>query len=197
MTDFWIYFKIGLEHVMNWNGYDHLLFLMALTVPYTTKDWKRLLLLVSLFTLGHTLSLFLAVLEIITVKSSIIEFLIPITICITALFNIVKAGKSGKQDSLTVVGAITLFFGLVHGLGFSNYFNHLLPGEAADKMVPMLEFAFGIEGAQVLIVLFVLVLGFIFKTLFRFNQRDFVLIFSAFVLGVVVPLLLQNPIWEK
>ncbi|RXR24140.1 MULTISPECIES: HupE/UreJ family protein [Flavobacterium] len=197
MTDFWIYLKIGFEHVLNLNGYDHLLFLMALTVPYAAKDWKRLLLLVSLFTLGHTLSLFLAVLEIITVKPSIIEFLIPITICMAALFNIIRAGKPGKQDSITFVGAVTLFFGLIHGLGFSNYFNHLLPGEASDKMLPMLEFALGIEGAQICIVLLVLLIGFIFKTLFRFNQRDFVLIFSAFVLGVVVPLLLQNPIWEK
>lgn len=197
MTDFWIYFKIGFEHVLNLKGYDHLLFLIALAVPYITKDWKRLLVLVSLFTLGHTLSLFLAVLEIITVKPSIIEFLIPITICIAAIFNIVRAGKSGKQDSITFIGSVTLFFGLIHGLGFSNYFNDLLPGETSDKMLPMLEFALGIEGAQITIVMVVLLLGFIFKTLFRFNQRDFILIFSAFVLGVVVPLLIQNPIFRK
>jgi hypothetical protein len=170
---------------------------MALTVPYSSKEGKRLLLLVSLFTLGHTLSLLLSVLELLTVKPVIIEFLIPITILTTALFNLYKAGKAGKQDGFTFVGGVTLFFGIIHGLGFSNYFKDLLPGDAADKMLPMLEFALGIEAAQILIVLFVLVLGFIFKTLFRFNQRDFILLLSAFVIGVVVPLLLQNPIWEK
>lgn len=197
MTEFWIYCKIGLEHVLNLQGYDHLLFLIVLTVPYNSKDWKSLLLFVSLFTLGHSISLFLSVLEIVKVNPTWIEFLIPITILITALFNLIKLGKLGKQDPLAFVGAVTFFFGIIHGLGFSNYFNNLLPGDASDKMAPLIAFALGIEGAQLLLVALVLVLGFIFKTLFRFNQRDFVLMLSAFVLGVVVPLILQNPIWAK
>jgi hypothetical protein len=197
MTDFWIYCKIGLEHVLNLQGYDHLLFLIVLTVPYNSKDWKSLLLFVSLFTLGHTISLFLSVLEIVKVNPTWIEFLIPITILITALFNLFKLGKLGKQDPIPFVGAVTFFFGIIHGLGFSNYFNNLLPGDASDKMAPLIAFALGIEGAQLLLVALVLILGFIFKTLFRFNQRDFVLMLSAFVLGVVVPLILQNPIWAK
>ncbi len=197
MTEFWIYCKIGLEHVLNLQGYDHLLFLIVLTVPYNSKDWKSLLLFVSLFTLGHSISLFLSVLEIVKVNPTWIEFLIPITILITALFNLFKLGKLGKQDPLAFVGAVTFFFGIIHGLGFSNYFNNLLPGDASEKMAPLIAFALGIEGAQLLLVALVLVLGFIFKTLFRFNQRDFVLMLSAFVLGVVVPLILQNPIWAK
>jgi hypothetical protein len=197
MTDFWIYCKIGLEHVLNLQGYDHLLFLIVLTVPYNSKDWKSLLMFVSLFTLGHTISLFLSVLEIVKVNPTWIEFLIPITILITALFNLFKLGKLGKQDPIPFVGAVTFFFGIIHGLGFSNYFNNLLPGDASDKMAPLIAFALGIEGAQLLLVALVLILGFIFKTLFRFNQRDFVLMLSAFVLGVVVPLILQNPIWAK
>jgi hypothetical protein len=108
-----------------------------------------------------------------------------------------KLGKLGKQDPIPFVGAVTFFFGIIHGLGFSNYFNNLLPGDASDKMAPLIAFALGIEGAQLLLVALVLILGFIFKTLFRFNQRDFVLMLSAFVLGVVVPLILQNPIWAK
>lgn len=197
MTDFWIYFKIGLEHVLNLNGYDHLLFLIVLTVPYTTKDWKQLFVFVSLFTLGHTLSLFLAVLGIVNVNPTWIEFLIPITILSTALFNLFKVGKAAKQDPITFTGAVTLFFGVIHGLGFSTYFKNLLPGAPSDKMVPMIEFALGIEGAQLILVLFVFLLGFIFKTLFRFNHRDFVLLLSAFVLGIVVPLLIESPIWDQ
>jgi hypothetical protein len=196
MTDFWIFFKFGLEHVLDLNGYDHLLFLVVLTVPYTGKDWKRILLLVSLFTLGHTLSLFLAVLNIVRVQPTLIEFLIPITILLTALYNLATAGKSKSKENLTFIGGITLFFGLIHGLGFSNYFKDLLPGEAPDKMLPMLAFALGIEAAQLIIVLVVLLLSFVFLTLFRFSKREFILVFSAIVLGIILPLLAQNPIWE-
>lgn len=197
MTDFWIYFKIGLNHVLDINGYDHVLFLIALTVPYAFKDWKRILLLVTLFTIGHTFALLLSVFNIVTVKATLVEFLIPITILITAFFNLFTAGKSSKQESATFIGAITVFFGVIHGLGFSNYFKAILPGNPSEKVVPLLEFALGIEAAQILVVLAVLLLSFIVQTLFRFNKRDFTLVMSAFVIGVVVPLIIHNPIWQR
>lgn len=197
MPDFWIYFKIGLQHVLDINGYDHVLFLIALTVPYAFKDWKRVLLLVTIFTIGHTFALLLSVFNIVTVKASLVEFLIPITILITAFFNLFTAGKSSKQESITFIAAITLFFGVIHGLGFSNYFKAILPGNPTDKVVPLFEFALGIEAAQILVVLAVLILSFIVQTLFRFNKRDFTLVMSAFVIGVVVPLIIENPIWKR
>lgn len=198
MSDFWVFFKVGLFHVLDINGYDHILFLIALTVPYLFKDWKRILILVSIFTLGHTLALFLSVFGVVAVRASWVELLIPITILITAFFNLFTAGKSSsKQESITFIGAVTLFFGVIHGLGFSNYFKELLPGKPTDKLAPLLEFALGIEAAQILIVLFVLLLSFVVQTLFRFNKRDFTLIMSAFVIGVVVPLIIDNPIFKK
>ena len=196
MQDFWVFFKIGINHVLDINGYDHILFLIALTVPYSSKDWKKILGLVSIFTLGHTLALLLSVFEIVVVKVSLIEFLIPITILITAFYNLLTAGKSSKNDSITFIGIVTLFFGIIHGLGFSNYFKSILSGEAIDKMLPTLEFALGIEGAQIIIILFVLLLSFVFQTLFRFNKRDFSLIMSSFVIGVIVPLLVESSIWK-
>jgi hypothetical protein len=197
MSDFWIFFKVGLEHVLDINGYDHLLFLIALTAPYVSKDWKRILILVSFFTLGHTLSLLLSVFNVVAVKAVLVELLIPITILITALFNIIMAGKSTKNGNMSFVASITVFFGIIHGLGFSNYFNSILPGKPVDKLAPLFEFALGIEAAQILVVLSVLILAFIFQTLFRFNKRDFTLIMSSFVIGVVVPLIIENPIWHK
>jgi hypothetical protein len=197
MSDFWIFFKVGLEHVLDINGYDHLLFLIALTAPYVSKDWKRILILVSFFTLGHTLSLLLSVFNVVAVKAVLVELLIPITILITALFNIIIAGKSTKNGNMSFVASITVFFGIIHGLGFSNYFNSILPGKPVDKLAPLFEFALGIEAAQILVVLSVLILAFIFQTLFRFNKRDFTLIMSSFVIGVVVPLIIENPIWHK
>lgn len=197
MSDFWIFFKVGLEHVLDINGYDHLLFLIALTAPYVSKDWKRILILVSFFTLGHTLSLLLSVFNVVAVKAVLVELLIPITILITALFNIIMAGKSTKNGNMSFVASITVFFGIIHGLGFSNYFNSILPGKPVDKLAPLFEFALGIEAAQILVVLSVLILAFIFQTLFRYNKRDFTLIMSSFVIGVVVPLIIENPIWHK
>lgn len=197
MSDFWIYFKIGINHVLDIHGYDHILFLTALTVPYAFKDWKRILLLVSVFTAGHTLALFLSVFNVVTVQAKWVEFLIPITILVTAFFNLFTAGKSSKQESITFIGAVTLFFGIIHGLGFSNYFKAILPGKPTDKLAPLLEFALGIEGAQIIVVISVLLLSFVVQTLFRFNKRDFTLVMSAFVIGVVVPLILENPIWKR
>lgn len=197
MADFWIFFKVGLYHVLDYNGYDHLLFLMVLTVPYVFRDWKRILILVSIFTAGHTMALLLSVFNILVVKVMIVELLIPITILITAFYNLFTVGKVSKNNSISFIGFTTLFFGIIHGLGFSNYFNSLLYGEAIDKLPSLFEFALGIESAQILVVIGMLALSFVFLTLFRFNKRDFVLIMSAFVLGVIVPLLISNPIWKK
>lgn len=196
MSEFWLYFNIGLQHVLDIEGYDHILFLIALTVPYAFKDWKRVLILVSLFTLGHTLALLLSVFDVIMIKASLVEFLIPITILITALYHLFTAGKSAKKESITFVAFITLFFGIIHGLGFSNYFKSILPGDTVDKIVPLLEFALGIETAQLIVVLIVLLLSYIVQTFFRFSKRDWTLVVSAFVIGVVLPMIIDNAIWK-
>ena len=134
MQDFWIFFKIGFHHVLDINAYDHVLFLIALTVPYTNKDWKKILILVTIFTAGHTLALLLSVFGIVAVKAKFVEFLIPVTILITASYNLFTAGKTSKTLSISFIGFVTLFFGLIHGLGFSNYFKSILSGEAVDKI---------------------------------------------------------------
>ena len=197
MSEFWLYFNVGLKHVLDWNGYDHVLFLIALTVPYAFKDWKRVVILVSLFTLGHTVALILSVYEVIIIKAHLVEFLIPITILITALFGLFTAGKSNKNESITFVAFITLFFGIIHGLGFSNYFKSILPGTNSEKLMPLLEFALGIEVAQLIVVLFVLILSYIVQTFFRFSKRDWILVMSAFVIGVVLPMIIENDIWHS
>lgn len=197
MSEFWIYFNIGLNHVLDIKAYDHVLFLIALTVPYSFKDWKRVLILVTLFTVGHTLSLMLAVYEVIYIKEVLVEFLIPITILITALFHLFTAGKSSKKESISFVAIVTLFFGIIHGLGFSNYFKSILPGSATDKILPLLEFALGIETAQIIVVLVVLILSYVVQTFFRFSKRDWTLVASAFVIGVVIPMIIESEIWGR
>jgi hypothetical protein len=197
MSDFWIYFEVGMRHVLNIFSYDHVLFLIALSIPYVFKDWKKILLLVSLFTLGHTLALFLSVYEIVVVKVDIIEFLIPITILITAFFHLFTVGKTVKNYSISVVGFITLFFGIIHGLGFATYFKSIIGGTRNSKLLPLLEFATGIEAAQIIVVLIALIVAYCVQTLFRFSKRDWTLMTSSFVIGVVLPMIIESKIWIK
>ena len=197
MSEFWIYFQIGLKHVLDIHAYDHVLFLIALAVPFSFKDWKQIVLLVSMFTIGHTLALLLSIFGIIAIKVNVVELLIPITILITALFNLFTAGKSSKKESINLVFFITLFFGIIHGLGFSNYFKSILGGSPSSKLIPLGEFALGIEAAQIAVVFVVLVLSYIVQTVFRFSKRDWTLVMSAFIIGVVLPMIVESKIWIR
>ncbi len=195
LDNFWFNVQYGINHVLDFNGYDHVLFLMALTVPYTFRDWKRILILVSTFTLGHTLSLVLAAYDIVSINGNLVEFLIPITILIVALYNIFTAGKKSKEQKIGVLFLTTLFFGLIHGLGFAREFKMFI-GKAESKIMPLIEFALGIEIAQVIIVFVVLFLGFFTQTIFRFSRRDWIMVLSAIVVGLVIPMLIESDIFS-
>ncbi|MDW5289331.1 HupE/UreJ family protein [Formosa sp. PL04] len=190
LDDFLFYVQYGINHVLDINGYDHVLFLLVLTVSYVFKDWKRVLILVSLFTLGHTISLILAAYNVVKINGVLVEFLIPITIFIMAVYNIFTAGKT-IQKGVGVLFFSALFFGIIHGLGFAREF-HLLVGGASNKLLPLLEFALGIEAAQIIIVFVVLFISFIMQTVFRFSKRDWVLVISSIVIGLVIPMILEN-----
>jgi len=188
------FLKEGLFHVLDWNAYDHVLFLVALAVVYDFKNWKKLIWLISLFTIGHTLSLILAAYKIVSVDTKWIEFLIPVTIIITAVVNILYVKNTTKQLKTNTNLVFALFFGLIHGLGFSGYFKMLI-GTSESKFLPLLEFALGVEIAQIIVVLIILILGFIFQTLFRFSKRDYILIISSIVIGIVLPILKATIFW--
>ncbi len=194
IENFWFNVEYGMNHVLDINAYDHVLFLIVLTIPYIFKDWKRVLLLVSVFTIGHTLSLTLAAYGTISVSSELVELLIPVTILIVALFNVFTAGKGAQKEKIGVLFISTLFFGLIHGLGFAREFR-MFVGSSDSKLVPLLEFALGIEIAQIIIVFLVLFLGFLFQTVFRFSKRDWIMVVSSIVVGLVIPMLLSNKIW--
>ncbi len=191
LDDFLFNLQYGINHVLDINAYDHVLFLIVLTVPYMFKDWKRVLLLVSVFTLGHTLSLVLAAYDIVSVNGKLIEFLIPVTILVAALFNVFTSGKGAQKEKVGILFITTLFFGLIHGLGFAREFK-MLVGQSENKLATLLEFALGIEVAQVIIVFTVLFLGFLCQTIFRFSKRDWIMVISAIVVGLVIPMLLNS-----
>ena len=197
MSDFWIYVEIGLKHVLDIKAYDHVLFLIALTAAHSMKEWKRLLLLISVFTVGHTLALVLSVFNLLVINENLIELLIPLTILITAVLNFIALKKSSITKSINSAVVITLFFGVIHGLGFSNYFKAILPGNSADKILPLCEFSIGIEAAQMTVVLTILLFSYIAQTIFKLSKRDFTLVVSAFVVGAVVPMIIENNLWNK
>ena len=194
IENFWFNVEYGMNHVLDIKAYDHVLFLIVLSIPYLFKDWKRVLLLVSVFTIGHTLSLTLAAYGAFSVSDDLVEFLIPVTILIVALFNVFTAGKGAQRERMGVLFLSTLFFGLVHGLGFAREFR-MFVGSSESKLVPLLEFALGIEIAQLIVVFLVLFLGFLFQTVFRFSKRDWIMVVSSIVVGLIIPLLLSNKIW--
>lgn len=189
MTDFWLFFELGLSHVLDWRAYDHVLFLVALCAAYNFISWKRLLLLISLFTLGHTLSLLLSSYNIVQVSSTWVEFLIPVTILVAALFNLFTAGKEKRVDKVSLLYIITFFFGLIHGFGFASYFKMIY---TEGEIFPLLEFALGVEIAQVVITLVVLTMEYVMQTFFKFSKRDWVLVVSSIVIGMTLPMLIET-----
>ena len=124
-------------------------------------------------------------------NATVVEFLIPITILVVALFNVFTSGKGAQREKVGVLFLSTLFFGLVHGLGFAREFKMLL-GDTDNKLVLLLEFALGIELAQVIIVFVVLFLGYIVQTIFRLTKRDWIMVISAIVVGLVIPMILNS-----
>jgi len=189
MDQFWLYYKLGLEHVLDWQAYDHVLFIIALCAAYALSSWKKMLMLVTLFTVGHSASLLLSNFDIVQVAARWIEFLIPVSIIATAIYNIARAGAGASEAKKTLLYLITLIFGLIHGFGFARYYNQI---NDEREIAPLLEFALGIETAQVIIVLGVLLIGFGIKTMMRVNQRDWILVVSALVLGMTLPMLIEN-----
>jgi len=188
-----IFFSRGLKHVLDIAAYDHVIFLMALAVPYTFKSWKNALWLVTIFTVGHSISLSLAAYDVMRFNSTWIEFLIPVTIALTSLYNLMNADTiSNKKFSLLLVA--TLFFGLVHGFGFSSYFQIII-GNEESKLTPLVQFALGIETSQLIVMLVVLAIAWLFQELLRMSKRDWVIIVSAMVLGAAIPMIIESDIW--
>ena len=193
MDDFILYLNMGLQHVLDFSAYDHILFLIALAVIFSFHQLKKVLWLITLFTVGHSLTLALSAYGVLKIDVKIIEFLIPVTIGITAVVNILNSNKNNaSKDKINLVFA--LFFGLIHGLGFSNYFRMMI-GREEDKLMPLIEFALGIEVAQVVIVLGILIIGYLLQTFFKVTKRDWIMVTSAIVLGFVIPMMAERVFW--
>ena len=197
MIEFWIYFENGFRHILNLLTCKHILYLVVLTVSYESKDWRKLLLLVSFFTIGNMVALVLSFFGVIVIKLKLIGFLTPIIILLIALYAIFTVGKSSKQVGINWISFITLFIGILHGLGFANYFNSIASESNQSILLSILEFSLGVEVVQIMVVMIVLLFSYIFQTAFRFSKRDWILITSSLVIGVVLPMIIRNEIWKS
>ncbi len=191
MQDFWFYTKLGLWHVLDINAYDHVLFLAALALPFTFKSWKKVLVLATIFTIAHCISLALSVYNVFTVDVGLIEFLIPVTIALTAILNLARAIRKEHTTGIFFIALFTAFFGLIHGFGFSNYFKMLM-AEEENKIGPLLGFATGIELSQVTIVLAVLLLAYLFRDILSIKRQFFVGLGSLLILVITIPMLIET-----
>jgi hydrogenase/urease accessory protein HupE len=190
MQDFWLYFQLGRDHIADWRGYDHIMFVTALCLRYLIGDWKKVLVLVTAFTIGHSITLALSVLNYVSIPKDWIEFLIPVTIVVTALSNIFQKDFKFKTK-FPLIYFFALFFGLIHGLGFSTYLKSLL-GKETNIVGELLAFNLGLEFGQILIVLAVLLFSWICISVFKFSRREYLLFLSGAIFGLALLMAIQR-----
>lgn len=184
---FWDYFNIGWEHIINRGAWDHLLFIMALVAIYVFSDWKQVIILVTAFTIGHSATLILATFNLVKFSSAWIEFLIPVTIMLTAIYDIAK--QKAVKGRMHLNYLMALVFGLIHGMGFANGLRSLL-GKEGDIFIPLLGFNLGLEAGQIVVVLTVLLLAAIMQGLFKINRKEWIVFISggAFFAALIMAL---------
>lgn len=195
MSEFRVYFEEGRDHILNYkDGYDHILFVIALCALYLLKDWKRVLILVTAFTIGHSITLALATLNIIHVNTKWVEFLIPLTIFIAAVTNLFKNEENLESRTVQLNYGYALIFGLIHGMGFSSYLQAIL-GRDKSIISQLLAFNLGLEFGQIIIVVIFLTISFLLISLAGVSRRDWKLIISSAVAGAALVLLNERVFW--
>lgn len=194
MQEFLIYLKLGYQHITDLNGFDHILFIIALCAISSVKQWKSVLILITAFTLGHSITLALSSTGLIKVNSELIEFLIPITILLTCVINFFHKFKKSiytePKNKKFIRYIIASLFGLIHGLGFSNYLRSLL-GAESNIVKPLLAFNLGLELGQIIIVMLVLILNFLMINILDLRRKTWNLILSGIVFGMTLMIIIN------
>ena len=189
MKDLSFYFKVGWDHIMSLDALDHILFVFVLAAIYTIRDWKQVLILVTAFTIGHSITLALSTFNIIEVESELVEFLIPCTIVFTAVTNLFQKSSSPKKIQLNYF--LALFFGLIHGLGYANNLRFML---AKDQNLgwSLLGFNLGLEAGQIIIVFFILLIAYLFINLLKVQRREWVIFVSAAIFSLALKMAIER-----
>jgi HupE / UreJ protein len=193
MSTFEIYFTLGKEHILSYDGLDHILFIVGLCAVYLLRDWKRVLVLVTAFTIGHSITLALATFDIISLRRELIEFLIPLTIFITAVSNIFRGTELSDRTTYVNYG-YALFFGLIHGLGFSNTLRTMLL-KSTSITKPLFAFNLGLEVGQIIVVAIFLIISFLLVDLFTVDRRDWKMVVSSIIAGMALLIMKDRIFW--
>lgn len=189
MSDFLFYLNLGWEHIISLDALDHQLFVLALVAVYSYNDWKKILILVTAFTIGHSVTLALSVFNLLKVPSNWVEFLIPLTIAITALDNILM--RNNQKSLMKMNYYLALFFGLIHGMGFANTARMMLAKEQ-NIFAPLLGFNIGLELGQIVVVFAILVALFILLNIFKVNRKDWIMFVSSGVFALALQMTLER-----
>lgn len=192
MAEFWFYLQIGFKHVLDLTTPEHILFLIALAASYSFKEWKPLLVLIGLFTLGHTVFSLLSAFGFMQIRGSLNSLLTPIIILIVAAYSLLTAGKTAKGNGLTAIGFITLSFGIIHGLSFLDLIKSIRNLTTTDKVLPLLEIGLGIGLGQIAVIFAILLVGYAVQNFARFSRRDWALVTSALVIGAILSIFFRN-----
>ena len=194
MSEFRLYIDLGLFHILDFSGYDHMIFVIAISAIYMLNDWRKVLVLITAFTIGHSITLALATSELIEYDVALIEFLIPLTISITALANLLTKDRrrfEATQRKRYINYFFAGFFGTIHGLGFSSYLKVLL-GAEQNILKPLFAFNVGLEIGQMIIMIAFLTISTVFVDFFRVDRRDWKIIISSIILGISITLILET-----
>lgn len=195
ISTFTVYLRLGFEHLLDLQGYDHILFLAVLCAAYSLKRWRELLVLVTAFTIGHSVSLAVATLRLVRVDTGLVEFLIPVTIVATAVTNMVGLKREDPAEHKVAARplryALALAFGVVHGLGFSNFLRLAL-GEERSLFVPLLSFNIGLELAQIVVAVGVLAVALVAVRVLTLPERLWTLLLSVLTGGVAAVMAVQR-----
>lgn len=193
MSEFTTYLQLGFEHISDVRGYDHMLFIITLCAVYKVTEWKKVLVLVTAFTIGHSITLAMSALDVVRVNADIIELLIPVTIFVTAIHNVTSYKSSGTTFGRSdwVHYAFALGFGFIHGMGFSNFFRALM-GSEESIVLPLFAFNVGLEIGQILIVVVFFIVFAILGMVRKIRIHDWTLFISGAGAGVSLILIIEK-----
>jgi hypothetical protein len=187
------YLKLGFEHITDLGGYDHILFIVALCAIYRIQAWRQVALLVTAFTIGHSLTLAMAALDVIRFPMKWTEFFIPVTIVLTALYNVVFHKPDEKVNIRNMSYLITLLFGFIHGMGFSGFLRStLMPGEEGQLITQLFAFNLGVELGQLLIVAIIMLIAYVALNIFKVKEREWNLFISGMAAGPALIMALER-----
>lgn len=191
MEEIWNNIQKGIFHILNFEAYDHLLYIVVITVPFLFNKWKRVLGLISIFIVGHAITLALDTFDIVTADKGTVMFLMHSILLILAIYNVISSGKRPQSERYGVVFFLSLGLGLAHGFVTNNFLTNLFKS-GESKFIFLLESTFGMWLGLLIMAFLSVFIGFICQTVFRFKNRDWVLVASAIVIGLLIPLIIET-----